>query len=282
MFCTQCGASLPDDARFCTSCGADLSQEASDYSAQAVTYSAPVYEGRPASKKEYLASLATPKTKTAAKLLPIFVAVCVLVMVIGHICMLNASMEDIPVFAMIMEEEGIDDFDEVKDEMYDAIDEVEDLYDYYEDEIEDVLSDKEMKYIDQLFEDMENCAQTYSINNIKAMCETAEKISNTDAAEYMNLEDDFDELNEILEAFEIATTVALVLSILSLLFTIIGGLCRVGGLVIVGLIFSTIFCLVLYGALFVILNAAAHIALFVMIRNVNKEYKAYRKSFVAA
>jgi hypothetical protein len=53
-------------------------------------------------------------------------------------------------------------------------------------------------------------------------------------------------------------------------------------LVIAGLIFSTIFCLIMYGCLFVLLNAASHIVLIKALGDINKEYNAYRKGAIPA
>jgi hypothetical protein len=276
MFCPKCGASQPDGAQFCSECGANIAQGTP-------TPVSTVYSGAIVSKKEYISTMATPKTKKVVKLLPILVAVCLVVMILGHVCMLNTSMEDIPVVSMALSSTGdTDSFKEAKEELGDIIDEAEDTYDRNEDEIEDKLSKKELKFVEDLFKDLENCAKTFSINNIKSLFKTIEKVSETDAAEYLDLDDDVRELKEIIAIFDTVSNVMLVMSLLSLLFTVIGGLCRVKGLVIAGLIFSTIFCLIMYGWLFVLLNAASHIVLIKALGDINKEYNAYRKGAIPA
>lgn len=272
MFCPECGTNQPDGTQFCAECGAKFEQAAP---------TANVRPGILVNKKEYISTMATPNTKKIAKLLPILVVVCIVVMIFGHISMLHTSIEDIPAVSMLLGDDK-DEFEDAKDELDDLLDDVKDTYKYYEDEIEDELDKKELKFIDQLFDDMKACTKTFSISNMKNLIKTVEKVSDTDAADYLDLDDDFDELEEIIAVFDGLTTGMLIASLMSLLFTIIGGLCRVKGLVIAGLIFSTIFCFLMYGWLFVILNAAAHIVLIKFMGDVDKEYKAYRASVIAA
>lgn len=68
MYCTNCGAKLPEDARFCTNCGADLSGTSSDASASAgqgqqgqpATATPPVQVAQPDQPTRRVAAIPSP------------------------------------------------------------------------------------------------------------------------------------------------------------------------------------------------------------------------------
>lgn len=295
MFCPECGANHPDGTIFCSECGASIGapqpaaqqpapQSAPQYAAP--QYAAPVYQAQPGypnyhgapvnplSKKDYIKQQATPAVKTASKLVLVLLAVCLVIMVIGHITLVNTSIEDIAIISTIMEVSGedTDAFDDMKDEM----DYYADLYDEIYEYMEDDFSKKEKNAAKELVEAMEACGDDLSINNLSKLLKAAEKVSDTDAAEYFDLEDAFDDLEGIGEIMDGAATGLLISAIGALLFTIIGALTRVNVLVVLGAIGATGFCAVMYGFLFVVLILAAHIGMIVMLSKVNKEYKDYR------
>ncbi len=288
MFCPECGANLPEGTVFCSECGASVGT-VQPAAPQQPVYQQPVpqyapagypnYHGAPVnplSKGDYLKQQATPAVKTASKLVLILLVACLAIMVIGHFTMLNTSIEKIPMVSFALDVAGadMDEFEEVKDELDDELDFLKDEYDLVEDDLD--LSKKEEKWVDELFDVMKDCTESISINNVKKLMELAEDLSDTDAAEYLDLDGSLDGLDEINDIIGGLSTGLLFASIFSLLFTIIGALTRVNALVVLGAIGSAIFAAILYGFLFVLLIVAAHIAMVVMLSKVNKEYKDYR------
>ena len=230
-------------------------------------------------KREYLKTLATPKTKKTMLLAKIVALVCVLIMVIGYLVAINTSIEEIPILRIAMED--ADDFDEAKERLEDLVEEMEDDMDYYEDEFEDLLSKKEQKQLDKIVDIMKDCAKNASISNMKRLAKNMSNLTD-DMSEIQDLKDATADLDEAIEILNIISIVLLVFMIVALFFTVLGALCKANGLVVVGAIFTTLFCILFCGVLFVILNLAAHVALIYLQGQGKKEFKAYRKGTLNA
>lgn len=287
MFCPNCGTNHPDGVRFCSNCGATLA------AAQPVTASTPAQPGyanypckpaNPLNKRDYLKQLATPNAQKANKLILILLAVCVVIMVIGHIKLVHTSIEDIPFIATVAKISDVDmgEVDELKDEVRDELEELEDLIDYYEDELEEEASKKDLKKLDKLLDVMKDMTKSMSFTNLKKFTNLLTDLADSDASKYLNLDDAGGDLKTIRTAMNTAAVLMLVGAIFSLLFTILGGLTRVNVLVVLGGISASIGCANLYGLLFVILMVAAHVGMIIMVSKINKEYKAYRNGTLHA
>ncbi len=293
MFCPECGASLPEGTTFCSECGAKLAAAQPAAPVYPSQPAAPVYQSQlaapayhsaplnPLKKGDYVKQQGSPAVKTASMVTLILLVVCFAIMIFGHIAMLNTSIEDIPVMSMALEATGEEDtFDDLKDELEDELDLLELEYELVEDDLED-LDAKDLKKLDQFFEVMEDTVDTMSISNMRKLIDVMEDVSETDAVEHLDLAGSVEELEEVDAIFGTVSTVLLIASMLSLLFTLIGGLIRNKVLVVLGAIGSAIFAAVLYGFLFVLLVLAAHVGMFVMISKIDGEYKAYRNGTVA-
>lgn len=246
MKCNYCGTENVELAAVCEKCGAPLNQPAQP-----------------------------PKAKSGGfggkNLLLIMVGVALLVMILGHISLMNTAIEDIRPIAILLEMSGEQDaVEELKDEVDDYADELEDEFDRYEDELEDELGSKAVKLTGNVLKAVEKCADKLSINNFKSLISACTKLVEAGVDELDVLGDELDEfraMEQLLNGFSVGLLIA---SLLSLLFTVIGGLTKKSGLVIAGMVFSTLFCLALYGVLFIILNVAVHV---VMIKLINDSKK---------
>ena len=74
----------------------------------------------------------------------------------------------------------------------------------------------------------------------------------------------------------------LIFTLFAAAFTVGGGAGRVTPLVAIGMVFSTINCLLYAGIVLVLLNLAAHIGLIVFMTQINKDYREYRNSYKTA
>ena len=246
MKCRNCGATYPDGTAYCEICGNPLSAE-------------PVQQEK---KKVNLGGFG-PKN-----LLLILVGVAVLVMFLGHVSLVNTSVENIRPISMLMEMSGEEDaFRDAKDEIDELADKIEDQFELREDEIEEELGKKGIKLSEKLLKSLEKCADKLSINNFKNLTKAYTNLAEVADGEFDDLEDDIEEIQEIQKGLGVIATGLLIASLLSLLFTVIRGLVRKSGLVIAGLVFSTLFCLIFYNWLFIIANIAVHVVMIKLIKN---------------
>lgn len=284
MFCTNCGKELPDSNTFCTECGAKLERPQQPTPIQPVqAVSATPVESRPlpdtpVGKNAYFLKYASKQTKLKALIAWGLTAACLLLMIIGCIVTLNTSVENIPIMSMFMQD---DDVDEAKEIMSDAMDELEDQYESNEDEIKDTLSKKEIKLIDELIDALDEFSISFSINNTKRVVAAVDALVEKGVDEYFDLED-FEELDVIAAALNVASTVLWVMAMFGVAFTVGGGASRLTPLVSIGMVFTTLHCLIYCGVLFIVLNLAAHICLIVFMTQLNREYRTYRRSYKTA
>ena len=264
MFCPKCGAEIQDGVAFCNMCGAKMEATQATFSD---VQTSPVNS---LSKKAYLSQKATSETKTAAKLVLALTVLSIVVVVIGHITLNNTSFAKVSFLKIGNMNEDIELLEE---EMYDAADDYDEIIDLLVDD----LSEKEKAMAEEYIDVMRACGEKLSLTNMDRLIKTAEKIADSDIGEEFDLDSNIDELAESMNVLKVFSGALLIGGVLSLLFTIIGGLCRIRGLVIAGMIFSTIYCWVIYGVVFAILNVIVHIAMIKFLGDINKEYKRYRR-----
>jgi len=248
MKCSNCGANLPDGTVFCEFCGRSLIAEQN--------------QEQPKKRKNVEVALG------AKQLLLIMVGVALLVMFLGHVVLMNTSIENVRPISMLLEMSGEKDaVDDLKDEVDELTDELEDEFDRYEDELEDELGSKGVKLVDNVIDAIDKCSEKLSINNFKKMVNSYGKLNDAAADLFDDLEDEAEELAEIQKMLSVLSTGLLIASLLSLLFTVIGGLVRKNGLIIAGMVFSTFFCLMLYSWVFIILNIGVHVVMIKLVKD---------------
>ena len=228
-------------------------------------------------KKEFLKSAASEGTKKNAMISLLITVVLIVAMFFSYITVLNTSIEKIPFinFAMNTAGDNTDEaFGELMDEIEDGVDEVEDQYD----DIKDEMSKKEQKLTKKLIKVAKKTAKSFSINNIKKFADAVEDLAKEGGA----AEDaDFfggtvKEMKEVKQVVALASGAVLVCMLFALIFSALGGLLKAKALVIVGLVFSAIYCLIFCGFLWLLIIAAVHIALFIFLKKVDDDYNAYR------
>jgi len=267
MFCPNCGTEHRDGEAFCGKCGASMKEDQSALSNDHAAFS------KPLSKKAYLSQKATSETQTAAKLVLALTVLSLVIVIIGHITMNNTSLSKISFLKLGNLNE---DAEELEDEIHEAADYYEEMFTY----IEDDLSKKERAVAEDYIDAIQACGEKLSFSNMDKLVKAAEKIAELDIAGEFDLDQDIDELKELINVLKVFSGGLLIGAVLSLLFTIIGGLCRIRALVIAGMIFSTIYCFVIYGIVFAVLNVIVHIAMIKFLGDINKEYKRYRNGTI--
>lgn len=273
MFCPNCGTNNPDNAVVCGNCGTPFNQ-GQPANVQPTYTAQPVYNqvGAPVSKKEYFKNMPSPKAKSLSLISLILAVVLVVSVAATYFVVTNTSLVDIPLIQMAAGSE-IDDFEDRLDTIDDYSDRMDDEYD----RIKDDLSDDEQEIMEDFIESYRDCADTFSVNNIKAVLNKYEDLSDIEAFEDMDM--DIDELEEMNDIIGIFTLVPLCFLIFILIFAALGGFLKIRGLVITSLIFSILYTLILCGVLWCIILAVVHIALIVVLTKRNAEYKEYKKSF---
>lgn len=271
MFCPYCGTNLPDNSQSCSACGASLTP------AEPTTQVPPTMPTTPApivSKNKYFSTMATPKIQTFSRVAWIVAIVLIVALVGSYFAVLNTSFEKIPVVSLALSAAGADEdeIDEAKDAMKELVEEAEDTIEIYEDE----LSSGDRKLIEKALKVMEDCADSISLNNINRLSDVADDIVDIEVDGANVFEDEFDSIQEDLEEMLSAISgVILGAMIFVLIFSALGGLLRIRGLVITGLVFSVLYTLIFCGVLWLLLIVLIHSVLIYLLSQMNAEYKAY-------
>lgn len=227
------------------------------------------------SKREYLKYLASPKVKKSNKIAKIVALVCVLIMVIGYISAMNTSIEKIPVMSFVLKASGdAKSFDNVKISARDMMELVEEQVDEHEDELKDIMSKKEYRQFEKFLKILSNTTKTISINNLKRLTSSIEKM-NAEVSEKLNLKNSADSLDSVTSVLNTISSLLMAFLVITLVFTILGALFRSDVLVVIGMILTSLYCIIFCGVLFLILNLVAHLAVLYLHKLLKKEYKAY-------
>ena len=302
MFCTNCGNPLAEGQAFCNKCGAPteapapvaeqpvapaeatavppvaepmVTPEVAFVPPMPVSYAPP----QPKVKKQaFLTKVAPGNVRTCAWLSWIAAVAAIALLVGGWFSFLNTSVEDIPVIAMVAGD-SVDELEDAKDELKNAVDELEEKVEDAKDE----LNDDEIEALESFIDAGKKLSDDISVKNIVNIVAEANEFAEVEINGHEMSE--LDEMKDSLEMFEEISTVLNVLQLLPLiillgfaLFTLFGGLFRVRGLVITGMIFTTLFALPFMSALFVIGNLALHIALIVFTSITTSAWKKYRQA----
>lgn len=267
MFCPNCGANIPDGSTNCGYCGVYLVQE------QAYVNQPTIPAGL--TKKQYLASYATPKAKKVSLVTKIVTLLCVVLLVVSYFAVLDTSVEDIPIVSTLVGSD-VEDFKELKRETLEYVEDLEDRLDKYGDD----LTSEEKKACSTLISAMKKMSQSVSVNSIKNMANTIDSISKFDF-------DDADEIERFIEKnigdtpdevemfINLCSVFALAFVLFPFIFTTLGGFKGSKGLVITGLVFLIFYGLTLCPLMLFISLIVVHVVLLILIGMINKEYKAY-------
>ncbi len=300
MFCTKCGAPLAEGQAFCTKCGAPApaapvaepvapAVEAQPVQPEPVVQPeafvppAPVYAPytppQPkVGKQAFLTKLAPAPVKTCAWVAWVVTVACIALLVGGWFSMLNTSIEDIPVIASVAGD-STDALDEAKEELEKALDEAEKNLDEFKEE----LSEEDYETLEEFLETAKDMSEDISIDNMSALIAAAQDLADIEfEGETLKELDDITEsmegMAEAEDIFNTLKTISLVMLLLFAAFTLFGGLFRIRGLVIPGMILTALYTLPFMGTLFVVGNILLHVALIVLLSVTTSAYKKYRRS----
>lgn len=282
MFCPNCGTNNPDNAYACGNCGTILTQDQPAYTQP--EYSQPMYAqpannqvGMPVSKKEYFKTMPSAKAKSLSLVSLILAVVLVVSVVATYFVVTNTSAENIPFIGLALDIGDTDgEFDDTMEDLEEKAQRLDEQYDIEKDH----YSDEDQEIIEDILEAINDCVDSFSLNNIKATVNAYEDFDEIDDVEqidgFTNLLDEIEELDELLN---IVTLILIGFVVFILLFAALGGFLKNRGLLIVSLVFSIIHTLVLCGVLWFIILVAIHIALIVVLTQRANEYKNYKKTF---
>lgn len=261
MFCTKCGAQIPDDAKFCPVC----SQATDAAPAPAVTYAAPA---TPVSRNQYLFKDAPKATKTLNLVSIAAGVLCILLLILSVNSFLNGSLFEIPLMKLALESEGVD-LDDVEDQLDDMIDLLEDIEDD-----EDLMYEFEREY-DVDLEELED-EYDISIKDFRKLIDPVSFSSIVKLSKFMaDGEDEVRIIFTVIHGIIIGITCLLVLvSALAVLF-------RKTWIAIVAYVISFGFIAFTGGFVYWLLATVAYVASAVLYSKVDGSYKLYLKSIGA-
>ena len=295
MFCTKCGAQVPEGNAFCTKCGNKIGAAPEQKPAAA----------QPAKAKtdivEKLKSVKLPKfdfMKTAdgekkafenpfagnkTLLTKAMAIVCVLLLFLSYIVTVNISFDKIPIVSMVFkmaDEDG--EIEEMKEDLADTAELLDEGYEKSEDEIKELLSKSEVKKLEKFIKSVNNCAKKMSLNNFSKMISAYEPLEDLDMdAIGRHLLGSVEEAKEINSILGVVKTFLLIGALVCAVFVFFGGFKVKTGLAIAGTVLSVLYCLSFCTFLMLLVNLAAQIYMIYVAKAVKKEQLAQTETATA-
>ena len=255
MICKYCKTENPYGATLCSNCGASMDQGPVEI----------------LNKKRYLKEEAAPATKSAAKLVSIFLIASMLLLIITAGITMFAPIYEAPFMSLMTSVAG-EDTEDMKDMFEEAADQMKEYDDLLE-VLEDELDKDEYKVADAFVKKSDSVANTPSLVNISSYIDFLDENKN-DIEDIFDT-DSLDGIEMLGEPFDIILTILLVLFAIAALFTVLGGLGIKSGPVVAGIIFGLIYNAIFGGAILAILTFAAQLLLSIHCGKVTKAYRKY-------
>lgn len=268
MFCPHCGNNIPDGSAFCGYCGASFA--ATPAAAPVATAVQPGLSAkqRGLSKKQFLATEASPAVKNTGKLATAAFAVVLVLILLATITVNTINLVNLPIIKMSVEEH---EREAMLDSMEDAADELEDAEDRL-DEIKDEHGNKVFRQAKGFVKALKKTTRKFSLANVINLMTTYQKMAD-DVAEKLNIDDDMDELGEIVKVLKTVRTVTYIFGVVIALLALWAVAKKAVAPCVLGIILSVpVYCL-LASVLLGILIFVAFIVLAVFCSKINKAYK---------
>lgn len=302
MFCTKCGAKVPEGNAFCTACGnkvgtvpakPPVQQPVQQPAPQPVQQ--PVQQSNPQLKLPKVA-IKLPKIEKApagekkpfvnpfaghkSLLLKLIGIVCAVLLIVSYSASINASIENIPAVSLVFSDS--DAMAELKDDLSDMADKMEDDYEDQEEFLKEKLSKSELKSLEKFIEVVKDCANSFSVTNVTNLTDAYEDLADT-AIKYLGagISDPIDELKVVRTGLSIIKAIVLIGAIFCALFVFLGGFFAKPGLAIFGTVLTVAYCLSFCPILMLIVNVAAQVCMIILARQVKKEKKAAKAAAMA-
>jgi len=294
MFCPKCGAAVEDGARFCGKCGHAFTEQpaAQEPAVQETATQQPVAQKPAAEPSAAMQTVNQVADKVSAAigvvtgkvdafirgsdkftLMGLGAAVlCVIMLFVGIYSAMNVDFYELPALSLIMAGE-IDDIEDAKDEMGDDIERMEE----YLDDLD--LSTKETKLAKDFLKKGKDLSKTFSINNMKALVKSAEKLANGVDADI----DDFDmEVDEIMSIITVVEVIIWVSMLVPLGLAVASGLTRNFIVAIIALLPALPFYLLFGGIGWGLLAIAGYVLQVYAFFKRKKERDAQKRAAAAA
>lgn len=235
MFCPNCGAEINDAAVICVHCKTSL-------------------EKKLLSKKDFLKTKASVKTKSLYTVARIIGVIGLAVLVLSACLAIYGSFFDIPLFSM---------FDEF--EIKQLEEEYEELAEEYGDVMENATAEELKDLEDEVgieSEDIEKIMKNPSLRNFSKIADSG----------------DYDE--DVTMAFSLIFGLIIGGVALIALFELLSVLLRSPALAIIAIIVSPLYFFLFSGAMMFVCFLIVNVAQVIVYSLANKEYKTYKREFV--
>ena len=265
MFCMKCGKSLPDGSTFCSECGAQLNAPVVENQQNAFGGGfTPAPAPAPAPVQEEKKTFFTG-TNIAYIIVLVLTIIGAVLLATSFSGITSKSIDEFPVISIV----GID-FNNFKDELKESHAQINE--EYYKELMEGSnLNSDQQKAIERFLKSMKSLSKTFSIENLKNLVSASDKVLDK-LAENKGVEDAFYINMSFGSADSFATgllnavsTIILIFMLVCLAFNVFGGIFKIKGLVITGLVFSLmytlIFCSVLLAVAIFIIDIGAVVAI---------------------
>ncbi len=222
------------------------------------------------------------RTRVRAIVAAVLMVACLAVIVLGWSTAMNQYFMDIPVVALAMQDQPLVRGEESQMFAELAI-EYQETIDFYSADLQRELTPDEYRTVVDFAQVLRDCSGGISLNDMNNIFDGFQDLQDIVARKGVVLPEEYQSLanygsnSDLVTAINILdgiNNVLLVGMLICLVMALCGGLFRLRGLVIAGMIINSIYNVLFAGIIWMVLGLAFHIALLVLLGQLKKQCKA--------